>query len=1331
MVFIMGPQRSKEDDVQRISTSVFITNFPDQSSAKDLWNACKQYGYVVDAFIPNRRSKTGKRFGFVRFIKVFDVECLVSNLCTVWIGKNRIHAKSNIQFSQYGVKRNSLNEDKKDSGQNENSNSYVHAIKGRSHVNREMAEQDTPPPTITAMKIPIIRKGEYDIWSMRMRQYICHTDHNLWDVIVNGDLEEEPAPTGETSAPPAPKTAKQLAAKRNQERVKSILLLAIPDEYLLKFHNVEDAKSLSAIFQASNDFSIDGRVAWVEIEGIPLKVWSRNTSNRIASNNIFETFKLIYRGKVYWVRAKEVSGWSPDFDDQNDEDSESDNEQIADDYKEDIGRSEEELEGENKVNVVPDTKTGENIKDSHTNDSLKFPPGFTPREDEGVDLQTANQRDSFVRKKEVEKIAVNDLNFGSKNNWSKNDDNELVVSGHFKKAESPRTGGSLLNLLDELIKETKMESIELFDIKRCWGNFVFDYVHSDSVGNSGGILCVWDPKSYVKLSATVSDYFVILRGNWVSNGNLLLIISVYAPQDLTEKKLVWDYLGHVIANWKGEVIIIGDFNEVRNKNKRFGSNYNVQGANAFNSFIANAGLEEVPLGGCSFTWCHRSGLKKSKLDRFLISESLLSSCPNISAITLDRYLSDHRPILLRESIHDYGPIPFRFFHYWCEVDGFEKLINEAWYETPGDASNDMLNLMNKLKYLKKKIRAWNDTRQSFKNSKHRLKMELADLEAIIDKDGSKAKIKWAIEGDENSKYYHGILNKKRNQLSIRGVLAAGNWIENPTLVKKEFLNHFKNRFEKPHMVRPIIIMDFPRQLTSIQQTDIEAEVSIKEIKRAVWDYGIDKSLGPDGFTFGFYRRFWKLIEKDMVAAVKHFFQSGSIPKGCNSSFIALIPKIPDAKMVKDFRPISFIGSLYKIIVKIMANCIVMVLGDIVTEVQSAFVTDKQILDGPFILNELLQWCKVKKKQSFIFKVDFEKAYDSVRWDYLDDVLRKFSFGERWCGWIQDCLRSSWGSVIVNGSPTEEFQFYKGLKQGDPLSPFLFILIMKSLHISFQRVVDVGKFKGIEIDSSMQISHMFYADDAVFMGQWSNSNIDTIVNVLKCFHRASGLSINMNKSRIMGIAVNEERVENVASRIGCDVLKVPFSYLGSKVGGLCLVFKLGMILWIIWLLVFQMEIEDLIDRWKINSSQVGFRVNADLSYVKWNNVLTSKEKGGLGVSSLYALNKALMFKWVWRFTTQKNSLWARVVIAIHGEDGKIGTCSKSGHKSIWRDIVQVMDAYKKQGTDLYNFIQKKLGNGANTLFWEDVWCGNMALKQKYPRLYALELDKKVVVADKLA
>nr|GFC30305.1 cysteine-rich receptor-like protein kinase [Tanacetum cinerariifolium] len=116
--------------------------------------------------------------------------------------------------------------------------------------------------------------------------------------------------------------------------------------------------------------------------------------------------------------------------------------------------------------------------------------------------------------------------------------------------------------------------------------------------------------------------------------------------------------------------------------------------------------------------------------------------------------------------------------------------------------------------------------------------------------------------------------------------------------------------------------------------------------------------------------------------------------------------VPNANMVKDFRPISLIGSLYKVIAKVLANRLVTVLDDIVDEIQSAFVTDRQILDGPFILNEIVHWCKNKKKQSMIFKVDFEKAYDSVRWDFINDILRMFGFEEKWCKWIQSCLYSS-------------------------------------------------------------------------------------------------------------------------------------------------------------------------------------------------------------------------------------------------------------------------------------------------------------------------------------
>nr|GEX14572.1 RNA-directed DNA polymerase, eukaryota [Tanacetum cinerariifolium] len=353
--------------------------------------------------------------------------------------------------------------------------------------------------------------------------------------------------------------------------------------------------------------------------------------------------------------------------------------------------------------------------------------------------------------------------------------------------------------------------------------------------------------------------------------------------------------------------------------------------------------------------------------------------------------------------------------------------------------------------------------------------ELADLDGVIDKgEGSDA------DGHQRREVVRLIQKvEKRGRLTIRGVLVDGIWMESPHLVKHEFFEHFKNRFEKPNKSRILLERDFVKKISLEDNDDLERDVSNEEIKRAVWDCGIDKAPGPDGLTFGFYRRYWDIIGND----------------------------VPNANMVKDFKPISLIGSLYKVIAKVMANRLVTVLDDIVDEIQSTFVTDRQILDSPFILNEIVHWCKNKKKQSMIFKVDFEK------WDFIDDILRWFGFGEKWYKWIQSCLYSSRGSVLVNESPTKEFQFHKGLKQGDPLSPFLFILVMESLHISFQRVVDASLFNRIKLDSSLQISHLFYADDAIFMGQWSQCNIDTIIRVLDVFYRASGLMINMNKSNL--------------------------------------------------------------------------------------------------------------------------------------------------------------------------------------------------------------------------
>ncbi|GJT04038.1 RNA-directed DNA polymerase, eukaryota [Tanacetum coccineum] len=988
----------------------------------------------------------------------------------------------------------------------------------------------------------------------------------------------------------------------------------------------------------------------------------------------------------------------------------------------------------------------------------------------------------FVNDFEEEKLNEDD---GDSNNSNlKENVDESASFGRFKKSVAPSLEGSFMCLTEEVVKVGQTMGYNMDGVI----NNLSDIIESQGASiNKVNFLAIQETKM------EEIDLFSVRRGVWLLNGIDLMIIAVYAPHDPRDKRMLWDYLAHVINQWQGEVVIMGDFNEVRVKSDRFGTNFNVLGANIFNSFINSTGLEEVHLGGSAFTWCHKSATKMSKLDRFFVSNNLLNIFPHISGITLDRFLSDHRPILLRESAHDYGPVPFRFFHHWIHLEGFNDFVTSTWNSAPSVDSNGMRNLAGKLKFLKAHIKIWiKDNKSETVSTIANLKKELNQLDAVIDKGtgteveaekrmevlaalrnidhihsmdlAQKAKIKWSIEGDENSNFFHGILNKKRNQMNIRGITIDGVWKEQPNDVKQEFLSHFQDRFAKPSERRANIDMRFPKTISEDQSQDLEREVSKQEIKTAVWGCGTDKSPGPDGFSFGFYRHFWPVIEHDVYMAVNHFFIHGEIPPGCNSSFIALIPKVPDANLVKDFRPISLIGSIYKIIAKILSNRLVNVLGDIVNEVQSAFIAERQMLDGPFILNEILQWCTKKKKKTLIFKVDFEKAFDSIRWDFLDDVLKEFGFRCKWRNWIQSCLTSSKGSILVNGCPTNEFQFYKGLKQGDPLSPFLFILVMESLHLSFQRIVNAGMFKGIVLDQSLCLSHMFYADDAIFLGEWSDGNISTLIHVLKCFFHASGLKINLNKSKIMGINVESAQVIQAAAKLGCLVLKCPFYYLGTRVGG-------SMTRVQAWQEIVE-KVKSRLSKWKSKTLSIGGRLtllksvlgsipvfhmsifkvpskvlhilesirshffnghdpgSKKASWVKWNNVLTDKKRGGLGVSSLFALNRGLMIKWVWKFLSQKDSLWTKVIVAIHGVGGKIHSEWTSTGKSCWLSILSEVRSLQRKGMYVFDYLTHKMGNGESTKFWLDHWHTRGIFKDIFPRLYALESSKDVTVSSKI-
>ncbi|GJZ49247.1 putative RNA-directed DNA polymerase, eukaryota, reverse transcriptase zinc-binding domain protein [Tanacetum coccineum] len=507
------------------------------------------------------------------------------------------------------------------------------------------------------------------------------------------------------------------------------------------------------------------------------------------------------------------------------------------------------------------------------------------------------------------------------------------------------------------IQETKMLQVDLWMLRQIWGNVHFDFASTSARGMSGGIICLWNSLVFHKSRITCNDNYVVIDGLWIPSDVQVRWIVVYAPQNLSSKITLWSALSNLLANWDGISIVMGDFNKVRDEEERYGLNFYERQARVFNDFITENSLIDIPLGGFNFTWTNKWGTKMSKLDRFLVFESFYETFPHATGLVLEKGIPDHRPILLKESIVDYGPTPFRFFHSWLEMDGFHELVNQTWKNDGIVNVNGFTLFKKKLQNLKKVIRVWISSRyasdEDFKTMRGSLTV-LGKMDRIEAQDyAQKAKIKWALEGDKNTSFFHGTLKKKRRQLAIRGILKNGDWIDAPDDVKEEFLAHFRNRFKQPFGSPSSLDSLSFNSLSQIHRDYLELPFSRDEIKRGVWDCGGERALGPDGFMFRFFTTFWDTIEEDVVRFVQEFSHSHAIPKGCNPYFIALIPKVPNAKFVSDFQPISLIGCQYKIIRKLLANRLSNVIGDCISPVKSAFIKGRYILDGPLILNEVL------------------------------------------------------------------------------------------------------------------------------------------------------------------------------------------------------------------------------------------------------------------------------------------------------------------------------------------------------------------------------------------
>jgi hypothetical protein len=278
-------------------------------------------------------------------------------------------------------------------------------------------------------------------------------------------------------------------------------------------------------------------------------------------------------------------------------------------------------------------------------------------------------------------------------------------------------------------------------------------------------------------------------------------------------------------------------------------------------------------------------------------------------------------------------------------------------------------------------------------------------------------------------------------------------------------------------------------LSSIEASSLETIFSSVEIEEKVKTSDGSKCPGPDGFNYAFIKEFWGLMRSEVRILFDQFHGNECIPKCLMSYFLTLVPKVKSPQCLRDFRPISLLGCFYKLIARVLAARLGKVLDPLISKSQTAFLKGWQLVEGVVVVNEVIDYAKKSGKECMILKVDFEKAYDSVDWKFLDYVLQRFGFGVKWRAWMRACVCGGNMSVLVNGSHTEEISIKRGLKQGDPLAPLLFLLVAEGLGAIMRKAVEVNRFKPFLVGrGNMPISILQYADDTLCIGEATVGNL---------------------------------------------------------------------------------------------------------------------------------------------------------------------------------------------------------------------------------------------------
>ncbi|KAE8696464.1 hypothetical protein F3Y22_tig00110670pilonHSYRG00065 [Hibiscus syriacus] len=756
-----------------------------------------------------------------------------------------------------------------------------------------------------------------------------------------------------------------------------------------------------------------------------------------------------------------------------------------------------------------------------------------------------------------------------------------------------------------LIQETKKEVFNEVEIGCMWSDDDFEFRFSKAIGKSGGLLSIWDKNRFKVESSIINDRFILISGNYTVDNSSVSIVNVYAPCEGRDQYTLWNAIELEKRRDMNRWFMAGDFNTVRNRSERSGCHFNKMEIEAFNKFIENCNLLDMPLAGRKFNWFGPSN-RRSRLDRIFVEDDWLQENCEVSLWGLPRTVSDHIPIVLGKELIDWGPSLFKMINSWLDQKNCVEVIKDTLqleFTKNEDLNNEVKEMEKRINELDRKgeITGLDDhERKEVVECTRRLWELLKEKEEIW---RQKSRLKWLKLGDENSAFFH----------------------------------------------------------------------------RAV-----------------------------------------------------------------------------KLRTKVLAGRLKRVIGKVISETQCAFLAGRQIFDGILVANEVIHslYKESDARGGLILKLDFAKAYDCVCWEFFDLVQQQMGFGSRWRGWVWECISTVRVSVLLNGSPTKEFKMLRGLRQGDPLSPFLFLMVTETLHLMLEGAVSKGYIEGIHnVAPNTIILHLQFADDTILFLRPDQDGLRNVKRILRCFELGSGLTINFTKSCLVGVGMEEDSVRQLAAVCGCTASRLPFKYLGiplgvdprrvsvwdpvidkcitklsrwksrflSFVGRIVLINSVLSSLPLYYMSLYSVPKTVL---WKIDKIRRDFLWGSygsgrKMSRINWGKMCKPKKKGGAGIIDLGAKNKALLAKWGWRFANEKDALWRSVISFKYGSDKlpwMVSTDKIKEASIIWRGIINNLRSEELSKWMSFDSFRWQVGDGKTVWFWEDVWLGEKSFMNRFPRIY---------------